>query len=60
MAVAHARYMCKRLSAGIPKARLVVGVWNASDPAHASARVRSTGGETVVATFAQAIEALRM
>jgi hypothetical protein len=52
--------MCKRLSAGIPKARLVVGVWNASDPAHASARVRSTGGETVVATFAQAIEALRM
>jgi predicted PurR-regulated permease PerM len=60
MAVSHARYMCKRLSAAVPGVRLVVGVWHASDLAHATTRVRATGGETVVATFSQAIEALRM
>jgi hypothetical protein len=52
--------MCKRLSAALPGTRLVVGVWSASDLAHATQRVRATGGETVVATFSQAIEALRM
>ncbi len=60
MAVGHARYKCKRMHERLPQTRLVVGVWNASDPERAAQRMHTVGVETVAVSFAKAIELLRM
>jgi hypothetical protein len=59
MAVAHARYMCKRLLSKLPGVPLVVGIWNASDPQRALERVHTSGAEVVVSSFSEALDKLR-
>lgn len=60
MAVTHARYMCKRLRSSLPEARLIVGMWHATDVQRAKDRLQAGGEESVVATFTEAIDRLRM
>jgi len=58
-AVMHARYLCKRLRGHLPKAKLVVGLWDApGDLAKATERIGC--GASVVATLADAQEQIRL
>jgi hypothetical protein len=59
MAVTHARHLCKRLRERLPKTRLMVGVWHASDAQRAAHRITSCGAEVVVRTLSEAVEKLR-
>jgi hypothetical protein len=59
MAVAHARYVCKRIHSALPGARIVVGLWHAIEPQRAAGRLKSCGAGGVVASFAEAIAYLR-
>ena len=59
MAVAHARYVCKRIHGALPSARIVVGLWHAIEPQLAAGRLKSCGAGGVVATFSEVIEYLR-
>jgi len=59
MAVAQARYVCKRIHSVLPSARMVVGLWHASEPQRAVNRLQPCGAGGVVSTFSEAIEQLR-
>jgi len=59
IAVIHARHLCKRICARYPDLPIIVGVWNASDPARVQERIRSCGTEQVVTTLQQATDRLR-
>jgi predicted PurR-regulated permease PerM len=59
MAIGHARYMGKRVRERMPDVRLVVGLWNASDPERAAQRMDVPPETTIVRTLAEALEALR-
>src|SRR4029079_18009904 len=57
-AVMHARYLCTRLRARLPKVRLVVGLWDTSgDLTKAEKRIGC--GARVVSSLAEAREQVR-
>ena len=54
--VLHARYLCLKLRARLPKQRIVVGLWGATENvADAARRVRESGADEVVTTLADAV-----
>ena len=56
-AVAHSRYLCKRLHARMPDASMVVGLWTMKgDLKKAKDRVTCAGSVQVVSTFTAALE----
>jgi predicted PurR-regulated permease PerM len=58
-AVAHARYLCKRIHARFPEMSMVVGVWHAKqDPDRLKARIACDGSVRLVTTLAKAQEQL--
>lgn len=58
-AVMHARYLCKRLRARLPEAKLVVGLWDPKGDL-SKAQERIGCGAIVVATLADAQEQIRL
>ena len=58
-ATSHARYVCKRILARFADMKVVVGIWNSPDLDRARERIRTSGTERVVGTFANAIDQLR-
>jgi hypothetical protein len=54
--VLHARYLCLKLRALLPKQKIVVGLWGATENiTEATRRVRDSGADEVVATLADAL-----
>lgn len=54
--VLHARYLCLKLRALLPKQRIVVGLWGATENVtDAARRVRDSGADEVVTTLADAV-----
>jgi predicted PurR-regulated permease PerM/methylmalonyl-CoA mutase cobalamin-binding subunit len=54
--VLHARYLCLKLRALLPKQRIVVGLWGATENvADAARRVRESGADDVFTTLADAV-----
>lgn len=54
--VIHARYLCLKLRALLPKLKIVVGLWGATeDVTDATKRLRDSGADEVVATLAEAL-----
>lgn len=54
--VLHARYLCLKLRALLPKQKIVVGLWGATENvADATRRVRDSGADEVVTTLADAL-----
>jgi predicted PurR-regulated permease PerM len=54
--VLHARYLCLKLRALLPKQRIVVGLWGATENVtDAARRVRDSGADEVVTTLADAL-----
>ena len=52
----HARFICGKLRAAMPRAKIVVGVWGASENMVATAeRLRSSGADEVVVSLAEAV-----
>ena len=57
--VLHARYLCLKLRALLPKQRIVVGLWGATENVtDAARRVRDSGADEVDTTFAVAVAQL--
>jgi CheY-like chemotaxis protein len=60
-AVMHARYLCSRLRARLPKVNLVVGLWDTpGDLATATKRIACGANTHVVATLADAQQQVRL
>jgi len=56
-AATHARYLCKRVHARFPEAKMVVGLWTAKgDLARAKDRVACEGSVYVTSTFRDALQ----
>jgi predicted PurR-regulated permease PerM len=54
--VLHARYLCLKLRALLPKQKIVVGLWGATENVtDATRRVRDSGADEVVTTLADAV-----
>jgi hypothetical protein len=54
--VLHARYLCMKLRAHLPKQRIVVGLWGATENVtDAARRVRDAGADEVVTNLADAV-----
>ncbi len=54
--VIHARYLCLKLRALLPKLKIVVGLWGATeDVTEATKRLRDSGADEVVTTLAEAL-----
>lgn len=54
--VLHARYLCLKLRALLPKQKIVVGLWGATENVtDAARRVRDSGADEVVTTLADAV-----
>ena len=54
--VLHARYLCLKLRAALPKQKIVVGLWGASEQlADAERRLRDSGADEVVTTMEDAV-----
>jgi predicted PurR-regulated permease PerM len=54
--VLHARYLCLKLLALMPKPKIVVGLWGATENVtDATRRVRDSGADEVFTTFADAV-----
>ena len=54
--VIHARYLCLKLRALLPKLKIVVGLWGATeDVTEATKRLRDSGADEVVITLAEAL-----
>lgn len=54
--VLHARYLCLKLRASLPKQKIVVGLWGATENVtDATRRVREAGADDVITTFADAV-----
>jgi len=57
--VLHARYLCLKLREHLPRQRILVGLWGATENvAEGTRRVRDSGAEAVVTTFADAVALL--
>ncbi len=55
--VIHARYLCLKLRALLPKLKIVIGLWGATeDVTEATKRLRDSGADEVVTTLADALE----
>ncbi|HEY5894652.1 MAG TPA: AI-2E family transporter [Chthoniobacterales bacterium] len=58
-AIVHARYLCRKLRAQFPRMHIVVGIWGvAEDLADSVTRLRESGANEVVSTFADALAQL--
>jgi hypothetical protein len=56
LATTHARYLCKRVKAELPQARVMVGLWHAEgDSSEALKRLQGSGVDVVVKTIGEAI-----
>ena len=54
--VIHARYLCLKLRALLPKLKIVVGLWGSTEDAtEAAKRLRDSGADEVVITLAEAL-----
>ncbi|MCE9518701.1 MAG: AI-2E family transporter [Verrucomicrobia bacterium] len=54
--VIHARYLCLKLRALLPKQKIVIGLWGATeDLTEATKRLRDSGADEVVTTLAEAL-----
>jgi len=54
--VIHARYLCLKLRALLPKQKIVIGLWGATeDLTEATKRLRDSGADEVVSTLADAL-----
>ncbi len=54
--VIHARYLCLKLRALLPKLKIVIGLWGATeDVTEATKRLRDSGADEVVTTLAEAL-----
>jgi methylmalonyl-CoA mutase cobalamin-binding subunit len=54
--VLHARYICLKLRALLPKQKIVVGLWGATERlSDAARRVRDAGADEVITTLADAV-----
>ena len=54
--VIHARYLCLKLRTLLPKQKIVIGLWGATDEVtEAASRLRDSGADEVVATLADAL-----
>lgn len=54
--VLHARYLCLKLRAALPRLTIVVGLWGMSESVEdASRRVRDSGADSVVAAMDEAV-----
>jgi len=54
--VIHARYLCLKLRALLPKLKIVIGLWAAAeDVTEATKRLRDSGADEVVTTLADAL-----
>ena len=54
--VLHARYLCLKLRALLPKQKIVVGLWGAKENVtEATRRVRDSGADEVITTLADAV-----
>lgn len=52
----HARYLCLKLRAVLPQQKILIGLWRATEDLAASTlRLRESGADEVVSTFADAI-----
>ena len=52
----HARFVCAKLRAALPEAKIVVGIWGASENViSTSERLRASGADEVVVSLAQAV-----
>ena len=59
-ALAHARYLCKKLHFHFPALRLVVGVWSTrANPSSFRERVNCSANDKVVSTMKQAVHEVR-
>jgi len=57
--VIHARYLCLKLRALLPLQKILVGLWGATENfTDAAQRVRDSGADEVVTTFADAVRQL--
>jgi hypothetical protein len=56
LATTHARYLCKRVKAELPNARVVVGLWHAEgDSTEALKRLQGSGVDTVVKSISETV-----
>jgi len=54
--VIHARYLCLKLRALLPRLKIVIGLWGATeDVTEATKRLRDSGADEVVTTLAEAL-----
>ncbi len=54
--VIHARYLCLKLRALLPKLKIVIGLWGATEElTEATKRLRDSGADEVVTTLAEAL-----
>jgi predicted PurR-regulated permease PerM len=54
--VLHARYLCLKLRSVLPKQKIVVGLWGATENVTAAVRrLREAGADDVITTFADAV-----
>ena len=54
--VIHARYLCLKLRALLPKLKIVIGFWGATeDMTEATKRLRESGADEVTTTLAEAL-----
>ena len=54
--VIHARYLCLKLRAILPRLKIVIGLWGvAEDVTEATKRLRDSGADEVVTTLAEAL-----
>ncbi|HET6408341.1 MAG TPA: AI-2E family transporter [Chthoniobacteraceae bacterium] len=54
--VIHARYLCLKLRALLPRLKIVIGLWSATeDVSEASKRLRDSGADEIVTSLAEAL-----
>lgn len=59
-AISHSRYLCKRLRSRFEKAKILIGLWNASgDLDRARDRLTCSGGDKVVRSLREALHGIR-
>ncbi|MGZ5003837.1 MAG: GAF domain-containing protein, partial [Chthoniobacterales bacterium] len=54
----HARFVCTRLRAALPQAKIIVGIWGATENAETTERLRAAGADEVVHSLAEAVAQL--
>ncbi len=57
--VIHARYLCRKLRALLPRQKILIGLWGVTEPtADEAQRLREAGADGVVTAFAEALGAV--